>query len=210
MSDLLRRASDGAEIHGFRLQSFDFCCYIQISAERRGCLLSYSQSEPVLRELTQQPPPFSRALYCTQGWARKWAPHLVHFIPAVAFHFFRNLSEKFSQPGAHFLAQPCTKLSFSSQKQRLTFPLELLPGRHQATASRHEPGQQLLPVQSLLILRGRRQIASLLQVTLGVVEKSISPRLSNLMSLSTVVHKIVLKKLRRTRAGPGRAGKHQQ
>ena len=32
----------------------------------------------------------------------------VNFVPAVAHHFCLNLPEVFSQPGAHFLAQPCT------------------------------------------------------------------------------------------------------
>ena len=41
-------------------------------------------------------------------WAKKWPPGLVNFVPAVAYHFCLNLPEKFSQPGAHFLAQPCT------------------------------------------------------------------------------------------------------
>ena len=36
-----------------------------------------------------------------QGWANAWSP-------AVAYRFCLNLAEKFSQPGTHFLAQPCT------------------------------------------------------------------------------------------------------
>ena len=29
-----------------------------------------------------------------QGWAKKWVPGLVNFVPAVAYHFCLNLSEK--------------------------------------------------------------------------------------------------------------------
>ena len=36
-------------------------------------------------------------------WAKKCAPGLLNFIPAVPCHFCFNLLEKFSQPGAHFL-----------------------------------------------------------------------------------------------------------
>ena len=43
-----------------------------------------------------------------QGWAKMRAPGLVDFVPAVANHFCLNLPRKFSQPWAHFLAQPCT------------------------------------------------------------------------------------------------------
>ena len=32
---------------------------------------------------------------------------LVNFVPALAYHFCLNLPEKFSQPGAHVLSQPC-------------------------------------------------------------------------------------------------------
>ena len=37
-----------------------------------------------------------------------WSPGLVNFVPAVTYHFCLNLHEKYWQPGAHFLAHPCT------------------------------------------------------------------------------------------------------
>ena len=38
----------------------------------------------------------------SNGWAKKWTPGLVNFVPAVAYNFCINLPEKFSQPGDHF------------------------------------------------------------------------------------------------------------
>ena len=42
-----------------------------------------------------------------QGWAEKWTPGLVNFVPSVACHLCLNLPGIFSQPGDHFIAQPC-------------------------------------------------------------------------------------------------------
>ena len=42
-----------------------------------------------------------------QGWDKKWSSGSVNFVPAVAYHFCLNLQGKCSQPGDHFLAQPC-------------------------------------------------------------------------------------------------------
>ena len=39
------------------------------------------------------------------------APGLVNFLPAVVYHFCLSLPEKFSQPGSHVFAQPCTWIS---------------------------------------------------------------------------------------------------
>ena len=36
------------------------------------------------------------------------APCLVNFIAALAYHFYLNLRAAFTQPGARFLALPCT------------------------------------------------------------------------------------------------------
>ena len=44
-----------------------------------------------------------------QGSANPRTPGLVNFVTAVAYHFCLNLPEKFSQPGARGLANPCTK-----------------------------------------------------------------------------------------------------
>ena len=45
-----------------------------------------------------------------QGWAKKWSPGLVNFIPAVAYHFYLNLPAAFSQPGNVNLTHPCMYL----------------------------------------------------------------------------------------------------
>ena len=41
-----------------------------------------------------------------QGWAKEWVPGLVNFEPAITYNFCFSLSEKLSQPRAHFLSQP--------------------------------------------------------------------------------------------------------
>ena len=46
-----------------------------------------------------------------QGWAKKWIPGLVDFVPALAYHLGFNLPETSSQPGADFLARPCSFLN---------------------------------------------------------------------------------------------------
>ena len=43
-----------------------------------------------------------------QGSAKRRSPGLVHFVPAVAYHFCLNLPAAFTQPGARLLAKPCT------------------------------------------------------------------------------------------------------
>ena len=42
-----------------------------------------------------------------QAWAKRWSLGLVNFVPAVAYHFFLNLPEKFSQPGVNSFGGPC-------------------------------------------------------------------------------------------------------
>ena len=41
-------------------------------------------------------------------YVSSWIPRFGEFVPAVAYHLCLKLPKKFSQPGAHFLAQPCT------------------------------------------------------------------------------------------------------
>ena len=40
-----------------------------------------------------------------QGSAKRLRPGLVNCVPAVAYHFCQTMSEAFTQPGAHFLAE---------------------------------------------------------------------------------------------------------
>ena len=53
----------------------------------------------------------SNALEPVQGSAKRHAPCLVEFIPAVAYHFCLALPTAFTQPGAHLLAGPCISAS---------------------------------------------------------------------------------------------------
>ena len=39
-------------------------------------------------------------------WAKRWAPGLVNFVAAVAYHFCLSLPAAFTQPGAAFKASP--------------------------------------------------------------------------------------------------------
>ena len=43
-----------------------------------------------------------------KGSAKRWSPGLVYFVTAVAYHFCLPLPAAFTQPGVHFLAEPCT------------------------------------------------------------------------------------------------------
>ena len=47
--------------------------------------------------------------HAVQLWSKEWSPGSVNFVIAVGDHSYLNLPEKFSQPGTHFLAQPCTR-----------------------------------------------------------------------------------------------------
>ena len=58
-------------------------------------------------EINAEGPPRSSE----DGWTKKWALGFVNFAPAVACHFCFNLPENFSQPGAHYLSQPCRAVS---------------------------------------------------------------------------------------------------
>ena len=42
-----------------------------------------------------------------QGLAKRLSPVLVYFVPALAYHFCLALPAVFTQPGAHFRAEPC-------------------------------------------------------------------------------------------------------
>ena len=44
-----------------------------------------------------------------QGWAKKWAPGLVKFVPAVAYRYGLNLPARFTQPWARLLSESCTQ-----------------------------------------------------------------------------------------------------
>ena len=44
--------------------------------------------------------------FTVQGSAKRRAPGLVRFVPAVACHFCLALPAAFTQPGAHLLADP--------------------------------------------------------------------------------------------------------
>ena len=45
-----------------------------------------------------------------QGLTKEWAPGLVNFVAAVAYHFCLALPAAFTQPGVHLLAEPCTSI----------------------------------------------------------------------------------------------------
>ena len=62
------------------------------------CATSSSEKLPLLN--------FRRRRGRCRGWAKRRSPGLVNFVPSVAYHFCLNLPWNFSQPGAHFLAQP--------------------------------------------------------------------------------------------------------
>ena len=47
-----------------------------------------------------------RKIEYTRG-PRKWAPGLVNFVPALAYHICLALPAEFTQPGDHLLAEPC-------------------------------------------------------------------------------------------------------
>ena len=40
----------------------------------------------------------------------RWAPGFVNLVPGVAYHSFLVLSAALTQPGAHLLAEPCTRI----------------------------------------------------------------------------------------------------
>ena len=44
-----------------------------------------------------------------QGSAKRWAPGLVNFVSAVAYHFCLGLPAAFTQPGARLLQKPFTQ-----------------------------------------------------------------------------------------------------
>ena len=48
-----------------------------------------------------------------KGRAKKWAPGLVNFVPALAYHFCLNLPAAFTKPGASTLADLCMFLAFA-------------------------------------------------------------------------------------------------
>ena len=50
---------------------------------------------------------FLTLVYRIQGSSIRWAPGLVHFVPAVAYHFCLNLPAVFSQPGNSLIEIPC-------------------------------------------------------------------------------------------------------
>ena len=56
-----------------------------------------------------------------QGSTNRWAPGLVNFVPALAYHFCLNLPTAFTQPGARLLVEPCK----SSKMYYL--PIKLMP-----------------------------------------------------------------------------------
>ena len=53
---------------------------------------------------------------------------LVKFVPAVAYYFCLNLSEKFSQPSDHFSAQPYTKRNLGRLAQRVGVRASIMCG----------------------------------------------------------------------------------
>ena len=65
--------------------------------------------------------------------AKKWAQALANFVSAaVAYYLGHNLTEKFSQPGAHFLAQPDPQF----RKHLASLPLLFTPtARRNLTSS---------------------------------------------------------------------------
>ena len=65
-------------------------------------LLSLSRPRDVIHNLRSAP---------LQGSAKRRSTGCVNFVPAVACHFCFILPEKFSQPGAHYLSQPCRAVS---------------------------------------------------------------------------------------------------
>ena len=50
----------------------------------------------------------------TQEWIKSWAPGLVNFVPALAYHFCLNLPEAFMKPGRSLFADPCTSFDGAS------------------------------------------------------------------------------------------------
>ena len=59
-------------------------------------------------------------LICIQGPAKKRFPGCENFVLAVAYHFCLALPEKFSQPGNHSFAGPCTTAASRPKGQRPT------------------------------------------------------------------------------------------
>ena len=45
--------------------------------------------------------------YSVQTWAKVDAPALVNIVPSVAFHYYLNLPDKFTEPVASNLADFC-------------------------------------------------------------------------------------------------------
>ena len=49
-------------------------------------------------------------LHTVQGCAKKWAPGVANFVPAVAYHFCLTLPAAFTQPGDLLIAEPCIEM----------------------------------------------------------------------------------------------------
>ena len=64
------------------------------------CLFPHAQVRPV--HVTTAGPA------TIQGSAKRQSPGLVNFVAALAYHIYLNLPAPFTQPGDHFLADPCT------------------------------------------------------------------------------------------------------
>ena len=76
---------------------------------------------------------------CSQvlGWDKEWAPGLVNFVPNGAYYYSLALPVVFTQPGACFTAEPCTK--FNRHERRYfqqdgwapyhSFPLPIISSR---------------------------------------------------------------------------------
>ena len=52
------------------------------------------------------------------GWAERGSPGPVNYVLAVAYHFY-TLHKKYSQPGDHFLGQPCANSPRGGRRRRL-------------------------------------------------------------------------------------------
>ena len=54
-----------------------------------------------------------------QGSAKKRSPGLVNFVPALAYHLCLALPAAFTQPGDHFLAEPCPQRCVDAHNARM-------------------------------------------------------------------------------------------
>ena len=68
-----------------------------------------------------------------QGSATRWAPGLVKFAPALAYHFCLAMPATFMKPGAHLFAEPCNG-SIQTGQLNADFLLVCLCVRPTATA----------------------------------------------------------------------------